>query len=182
MYFPPLAVHPDGYSEIPPRVDATALIPKQSLLLAARTEWDGPRRTFVMHVPAFPRLAALAAAASLATAACASLPAESGPATASVGADGTQRVEVEVANELRFAPSSIVVSVGKPIELTLRNIAQQRHDFTMTEGVSVPVSVVVGGGESSTATFTFASPGTYHFICAQEGHAQNGMRGTIVAH
>jgi uncharacterized cupredoxin-like copper-binding protein len=132
-------------------------------------------------LPFASRLVALALGALLVTAACAALPPESGPVTATVGSDGIQRVEIQVANEMRFAPSSIVISAGKPIELTLRNIAQQRHDFTLTEGVTNPVSVTVGGGQSASTTFTVANPGTYHFICAQQGHADDGMRGTIVA-
>jgi uncharacterized cupredoxin-like copper-binding protein len=134
----------------------------------------------VTHIALTSRLVALALSALIVTAACASLPPESGSVTATVGPDGVQRVEIQVANEMRFAPSSIVVTAGKPIEITLHSIAQQRHDFTLTEGVTSPVSVVVSGGQTASATFTITSPGSYHFICAQQGHADGGMRGTIV--
>ncbi|HEX2037259.1 MAG TPA: cupredoxin domain-containing protein [Chloroflexota bacterium] len=67
------------------------------------------------------------------------------------------------------------------MRLTLRNDGRIPHDFTLTEGVRRRVSVVAGPEQSASATFTIERPGTYRFVCAQPGHAQAGMIGTITA-
>jgi uncharacterized cupredoxin-like copper-binding protein len=128
-------------------------------------------------------IAKLALIATTLAAACGGqLPPESGPATPEViAADGAQRLTVEVSNEMRFAPSMLVVKAGVPVELTLRSIGLMAHDLTLTDGVSAPVKIAVDGGRSATTTFTLERPGTYHFICSIPGHADGGMRGTIKA-
>lgn len=104
------------------------------------------------------------------------------PATpASISANGAQQVTIEVANRPRFETSSIVVRAGQPVELTLRNVGQVPHDFTLSEGADQPVKIVANGGKTATGTFTFQTPGTYTFKCSVPGHEAAGMKGTIVA-
>jgi plastocyanin len=92
---------------------------------------------------------------------------------------GAERVNVRVGNSMSFTPSSIVVKAGEPVELTLTNEGAIPHTFTIMEGVSRPVNVEAGGGQTSRATFTLDQPGTYTFICAISGHLAAGMKGTI---
>ena len=101
------------------------------------------------------------------------------PAPATAG--GTQRVIVTVGNSMQFAPASIVVRAGQPVELTLRNGGGIPHDFTLAEGAAQPVTIAAQGGQTARGTFTFATPGTYAFVCAVPGHAAAGMRGTLTA-
>jgi uncharacterized cupredoxin-like copper-binding protein len=115
--------------------------------------------------------------------ACGQLPPEStAPATPeSVSPDGVQHVTVLVSNESRFAPSHLVVKAGRPVDLTLRSIGLVSHDFTLREGTSEPVHIVVDAGRSASARFTLARPGTYAFLCTVPGHDEAGMHGTITA-
>ena len=82
---------------------------------------------------------------------------------------------------MQFAPASLVVRTGQPVELTMRNGGGIPHDFTLGEGASSPVKIEAQGGQTARGAFTIDTPGTYAFICTVPGHAAAGMRGTITA-
>ena len=129
------------------------------------------------------RVLILAAGVALTTA-CGATVATGGPGAsvaipASAPAAGTQQVTVTVGSAMQFAPASIVVRAGQPIELTLRNGGAIPHDVTLAEGASRPVKIEAQGGQTARGTFTIDSPGTYAFVCSVPGHAAAGMRGTI---
>ena len=131
------------------------------------------------------RVLILAAGVALTTA-CGSTVATGGPGAsvaipAPAPAAGTQQVTVTVGSAMQFAPSSLVIRAGQPIELTLRNGGAIPHDFTLAEGASHPVRIEAQGGPTARGTFTIDSPGTYAFVCSVPGHAAAGMRGTITA-
>jgi nitrite reductase (NO-forming) len=120
------------------------------------------------------------------TAACGAAATTGGPGAgvavpAPAAAPGAQRVTVTVGNSMQFAPASIVVRVGQPVELTLRNGGGIPHDFTLAEGAAQPVTIAAQGGQTARGTFTIDAPGTYTFVCSVPGHAAAGMRGTITA-
>jgi uncharacterized cupredoxin-like copper-binding protein len=125
----------------------------------------------------------LAAGVALTTA-CGATVATGGPGAsvaipAPASAAGTQQVTVTVGSAMQFAPASIVVRAGQPIELTLRNGGGTPHDVTLAEGASRPGKLEAQGGQTARGTFTIDSPGTYAFVCSVPGHAAAGMRGTI---
>jgi uncharacterized cupredoxin-like copper-binding protein len=106
------------------------------------------------------------------------------PGAAQPGATGSstqavQEVTIAAADSMRFTPAALTVEAGRPVRLTLRNEGQADHDFVLSQGVPRPVKVEAKPGQSASATFTFARPGTYQFICSKPGHALAGMRGTI---
>ena len=101
------------------------------------------------------------------------------PTPASVAPDGTQHVTISVGNGMKFQPSAVTVRAGQPIDLTLRNEDASAHDLTLKEGVAQPVNLTANGGETTSGTATFDTPGTYTFECSIPGHALLGMRGTI---
>lgn len=85
-------------------------------------------------------------------------------------------VEVE-AGDLWFAPDTIEVVAARPVNLALHNTGRMFHDL------SVPAAGVVisaEAGDETTGGLVLADPGTYEFLCSVPGHAQAGMRGTIV--
>jgi uncharacterized cupredoxin-like copper-binding protein len=131
----------------------------------------------------------LVAVAVLATAlatACGAAAATGGPAgsvavQAPAGAAGAQPVTMTVGNSMQFAPSSVAIRAGQPVELTLRNGGAIPHDFTLAESASRPVKVEAQAGKTARGTFTIDTPGTYAFVCSLPGHAEAGMRGTITA-
>ena len=104
----------------------------------------------------------------------AAIPAAAPPAS-------TQRVTVTVGNSMQFAPASMTVRAGQPVELALRNGGSIPHDFTLAEGASRPVKIEAQGGQTARGAFTIDTPGTYAFVCTVPGHAAAGMRGTITA-
>ena len=132
-------------------------------------------------------LRALILAAGVAlTTACGSTVATGGPGAsvalpAHAPAAGAQQVTVTVGSAMQFAPSSLVVRAGQPVELTLRNGGGIPHDVTLAEGASHPVKIEAPAGQTARGTFTIDSPGTYAFVCSVPGHAAAGMRGTITA-
>jgi uncharacterized cupredoxin-like copper-binding protein len=127
----------------------------------------------------------LAAGVALTTA-CGATVATGGPGAsvaipAPVPTAGVQQVTLTVGSAMTFAPSSLVVGAGQPVELSLRNGGGIPHDFTLAEGASHPVKIEAQGGQTARGTFTIDTPGTYAFACSVPGHATAGMRGTITA-
>ena len=86
-----------------------------------------------------------------------------------------------VGNSMQFAPRSLTVRAGQPVELTLRNGGGLPHDFVLTEGVASPVQIEALAGRTGRGTFTLETPGTYGFLCSVPGHAAAGMVGTLTA-
>ena len=120
------------------------------------------------------------------TTACGATAATGGPGAgvavpAPASATGVQQVTVAVGNSMQFAPRSITVRAGQPVELTLRNGGGIPHDFALAEGASGPVKIEAQGGQTARGTFTIDTPGTYPFVCTVPGHAAAGMTGTITA-
>lgn len=90
--------------------------------------------------------------------------------------EGARTLEVQ-AGDLWFEPTTIEVSAGQPVNLTLVNTGAVVHDLT------VPAAGVVLSaepGERISGGLVLAEPGRYEFSCSVPGHAQGGMRGTIV--
>ena len=94
---------------------------------------------------------------------------------------GAQSITVQATDSLKFEPSSITVTAGQPVQLTLFNTGQMQHDWSLDQGATQPVRIVANPRQSAAATFTIERPGTYTFVCSVPGHAAAGMRGTITA-
>ena len=94
----------------------------------------------------------------------------------------------------RFLPAALSVPAGVPITFVLRNGDPIDHEWivgdsavherhrTGTEPVhgSRPTEVTIPAGTTRTTTVTFATPGTYLYICHLPGHEAYGMVGTVV--
>jgi uncharacterized cupredoxin-like copper-binding protein len=105
-----------------------------------------------------------------------------GPPAAGGTDRSVQEVTVAALDSMRFEPAALTVEAGRPVRLTLRNWGTIPHDFTLTQGLPRPLTLVAGAGATSvSAPLILARPGTYQFVCAQPGHAQAGMQGTITA-
>jgi plastocyanin len=97
----------------------------------------------------------------LAGAACgATTPGELTPATAT--SDGTQHVTISVADGIKFQPAAVSVRAGQPFELTFRNTDASAHDITLNDAVAQPVKLMANGGETTSGTVTFDTPGHPH--------------------
>lgn len=83
-----------------------------------------------------------------------------------------------VATDYKFSPSTIPVSAGQSIALTLQNNGAFPHTFTIAS-LNLDTGLV-SPGQSATVTFTAPSPGSYQAICRVPGHADRGMVATLV--
>ncbi|MEV0453852.1 cupredoxin domain-containing protein [Catellatospora methionotrophica] len=92
-----------------------------------------------------------------------------------MGADGVQRIEITVDDELRLTPQVVAARPGR-IEFTFRNAGLTPHDIA----VRVPAATGSGNINGHTAgvvTVEVPSPGTYPMPCLY--HGTSGMRGTL---
>ena len=90
--------------------------------------------------------------------------------------EGARQVDVE-AGELWFDPTTVEVTAGEPVNLRLVNTGQAFHDLTIP---AADVVLAAEPGEQAVGAVEFSEEGRYEFYCSVPGHAQGGMRGTIV--
>lgn len=90
--------------------------------------------------------------------------------------DGAREIDVE-ARELSFTPATIQLTAGEPVNLRLINTGEAFHDLTVP---TADVVLSAEAGEQASGAAEFAVAGRYEFYCSVPGHAQGGMRGTIV--
>jgi plastocyanin len=83
-----------------------------------------------------------------------------------------------IANELSFNAATLSAKAGR-VTLSMFNRSVIPHNIAIRgNGVDAAGPVVPRGG-TSTVTVELA-PGTYEFYCSVPGHAQAGMKGTLV--
>jgi plastocyanin len=80
---------------------------------------------------------------------------------------------VDLPPSYRFAPADIVVNAGSTVTWT--NHDNFSHSVAFLDGGLPTQPLVMKPGQ--TATFSFATPGTYHYQCSF--HPQN-MKGSVV--
>ena len=94
-------------------------------------------------------------------------------------AGGSQSVTVKSTDQMRFDPAALTVRANSPVSLTLDNSgAALIHDFTIDNLGGQRVHIVAQPNSRGTGQFT-APAGTYQFYCAQPGHREAGMVGTL---
>jgi uncharacterized cupredoxin-like copper-binding protein len=90
--------------------------------------------------------------------------------------EGARQVDVE-AGDLWFDPATVEVTAGEPVNLRLVNTGAAFHDLTVP---AADVVIAAEPGEDTIGSVEFSDAGRYEFYCSVPGHAQGGMRGTIV--
>jgi uncharacterized cupredoxin-like copper-binding protein len=90
--------------------------------------------------------------------------------------EGAREVEVD-AGDLWFDPATVEMVAGEPVNLRLVNTGEAFHDLTIP---AANVVLAAEPGEQAAGAIEFAEPGRYEFFCSVPGHAQAGMRATIV--
>jgi len=113
-----------------------------------------------------------------------------GPGVPPVGTVAQPRlVEVDMSDELKFAPSNISVAKGETVTFLVTNLGTAVHEFAIgpaamvdadeIDGTIVKEADEIGGGHMKTVTYTFDGSGPYGFACHETGHFEAGMKGTI---
>jgi Cu+-exporting ATPase len=90
---------------------------------------------------------------------------------------GATQVEVTARN-LRFEPAEVRVRAGDVVVVRFTNADPVFHDW-MAEGLA-NVDAAARPGQTQQIRFRADTPGTYELICSVEGHAEAGMRGTLI--
>lgn len=89
---------------------------------------------------------------------------------------GAATVEI-VATDLRFDPTTVTITPGVPVNLTLGNEGRAFHDLTIPP---LGFRLDADPGTQASGSLAVDEPGTYAFECSVPGHAEAGMRGTLV--
>lgn len=102
-------------------------------------------------------------------------------ATAKIGSDNVQEVNIEVAS-FYFKPSRIQVAANVPVRLILKSSTFIiPHNFSLhAPEAGIDINKNVGHGKKVIVEFTPTKPGEYKFFCGKDGHAKKGMTGTLV--
>ena len=79
--------------------------------------------------------------------------------------------------EFSFQPSTIRIPAGKSVDVVFTNGGAQAHTFTLA---AKGFELKADPGQSKSGALKALKPGTYQFICSIPGHAQLGMKGTLV--
>ncbi len=91
--------------------------------------------------------------------------------------EGATRADV-VARDVAFSPDVIRVRAGDWLVITLRNEDPVFHDLEV-EGLA-NVDVGARPGQTADLRVRLDRSGTWEFVCTVPGHAEAGMRGTLV--
>ncbi len=99
-----------------------------------------------------------------------------GPASTAI--PGANEIRVQAAN-FGFSPSQIHVAKNTALNLTLRNPAETGvvHDLTAP---ALGIHIVAGAGATTTVGLAGLAEGSYEVYCSVPGHADLGMRATLV--
>lgn len=76
-----------------------------------------------------------------------------------------------------FDPDVITVEQGQTVHVTVENTGDIVHTFTIDE---FDVHVSLDPGDQQEVTFTATEAGTFEFYCAEPGHYEAGMYGTLI--
>jgi len=80
------------------------------------------------------------------------------------------------ASEFRFTPETIALKVGEPAQLTVTNVGNVQHTFTIPD---LEVNLILASGQTLTADFTPTESGSFELLCTVPGHKEAGMVATV---
>ena len=98
-------------------------------------------------------------------------------ATAGVSAEALARLPALVSGRNTFDRAELRARMGETVALRLENTDTQVHYFDID---AFDVHVPMPTGTPALALFTPTAPGTYTFYCRIPGHAEAGMKGTLI--
>ena len=108
----------------------------------------------------------------------------------------TRRIEIRMADTMRFSPSHIDVRLGETLSLRVVNRGRAMHEFVIGTRAELeahaelmkrfptmeheePYMAHVAPRRRRDIVWTFNRPGDFEFACLIPGHFEAGMRGTI---
>lgn len=109
-----------------------------------------------------------------------------------------QEVRVVMSDTLRFEPAEVRVKAGQPVVVVLDNSkGSALHDFTIDDipvtgvhgedgaehgmgGDEAAVHMALAPGKKDEMRFVATEAGEYEYYCTVPGHAEGGMKGTLI--
>jgi uncharacterized cupredoxin-like copper-binding protein len=92
----------------------------------------------------------------------------------------SQVMTLKSTDQMRFEPATLTVRANAPVTLTLDNSgAALIHDFVIDNAGGGSVKIEAQPHSRASGEFTLPA-GTYQFYCAQPGHREAGMVGTLI--
>jgi uncharacterized cupredoxin-like copper-binding protein len=89
-------------------------------------------------------------------------------------------VTVKGTDQMRFEPNTLTVRANAPVTLTVDDSGTVlEHDFTIDDIGGQKVSIKAQPNGKASGQFTPTAAGTYPFYCAEPGHREAGMVGTL---
>jgi uncharacterized cupredoxin-like copper-binding protein len=104
--------------------------------------------------------------------------------------------------DIAFAPAELNIAAGEVVELQVENVGALTHDFTIehidaevamqhepaqhapaghdAHGDAAVVHLALAAGDRMVARLRVHEPGEYAFYCAEPGHREAGMVGTLI--
>ncbi len=109
----------------------------------------------------------------------------------------SQTIEIEMSDEMRFAPNVIRVKKGDVIKFINTNAGQLMHEFVLGTSDSLvehaelmkkfpamehsePYMTHVAPGKKGEIVWKFSKTGEFAFACLIPGHFDAGMKGTVI--
>ena len=86
------------------------------------------------------------------------------------------QVDMEAGNGY-FDPDQITVEQGQTVRVSVENVGDIVHTFTIDE---FNVHVSLEPGDQQEVSFTPAEAGNFEYYCAEPGHREGGMFGNLV--
>ena len=94
------------------------------------------------------------------------------------GKDG--QISIRSTDQMRFMPATITARVNTPVRLMLDNSGGAlAHDWTIDDFGGQKLEAKAQPGQRATAEFTPTTAGSFQFYCAEPGHKEAGMVGTL---
>lgn len=78
--------------------------------------------------------------------------------------------------EWKFNPDKLSVAKGSQVTINLINKDKVKHDFVVSD---LNAKVTADAGQTASGTFTASKTGDFQIICAEPGHKDSGMVGTL---
>jgi uncharacterized cupredoxin-like copper-binding protein len=108
-------------------------------------------------------------------------------------AAGPIHVRIEIEHS-RFVPPTFSVPLGRPVVVELHNADPIEHEWIVGDEAthlrhatgtephhsSRPTEVSIDAQSTVTTTITFATPGTFRYVCHLPGHEAYGMVGMVI--
>jgi nitrite reductase (NO-forming) len=92
---------------------------------------------------------------------------------------GAQNIAVKTTDMMRFEPANVQVRANVPVRLSIDNRGGALvHDFTIDNMGGGMIQYKAQPNSQANGEFTPAA-GTYQFYCAEPGHKEAGMIGTL---